>query len=63
MTTKPILSPDFTMEDIRRLRTYEAEVMSKMTSKERIAYIEAGANKAIKLMADRKADRKPEEVK
>ena len=43
MIEKPILSPEFSVEDIRKLRTYTAEVMKNMTTEEIIAYIEEGA--------------------
>ena len=35
---KPILSPDFTIEDIHKLREYNYFVTKDMTSQERIDY-------------------------
>lgn len=35
---KPILSPDFTIEDIHKLREYNYEMTKHMTDKERIDY-------------------------
>ena len=43
MIEKPILSPEFSVEDIRKLRTYMAAEMENMTREERLAYIEEGA--------------------
>ena len=40
---KPILSPDFTIEDIHRLREYNYEMTKNMTEQERLDYYtEAG---------------------
>lgn len=35
---KPILSPNFTIEDIHRLREYNYEMTKNMTDKERMDY-------------------------
>lgn len=35
---KPILSPDFTIEDIHKLREYNYELTKNMTDKERMDY-------------------------
>ena len=35
---KPILSPDFTIEDIHKLREYNYEITKDMTDKERMDY-------------------------
>jgi len=48
MIEKPILSPDFSVEDIRKLRTYTAEIMKNMTFEERQAYTEKGAEETRK---------------
>jgi len=48
MKPEPVISPDFTMEDIRKLRDYDAEVMENMTSKERLEYIKKDAEKVRK---------------
>lgn len=38
MVEEPILSPDFTLEDIRKLRDYDYEMTKNMTDEEKIAY-------------------------
>lgn len=38
MVEEPILSPDFTLEDIRKLRDYDYEMTKDMTDEEKIAY-------------------------
>jgi hypothetical protein len=35
---KPILSPNFTIEDIHKLREYNYEITKNMTDKERMDY-------------------------
>jgi predicted alpha/beta superfamily hydrolase len=45
MIEKPVLSPSFSVEDIRKLRTYEAEVQKNMTREEIFAYIKEGADR------------------
>lgn len=35
---KPVLSPDFTIEDIHRLREYNYEMTKHMTDEERMDY-------------------------
>ncbi len=35
---KPILSPDFTIEDIHKVREYNYYLTKNMTNKEKIAY-------------------------
>jgi hypothetical protein len=44
---KPILSPDFTLEDIRKIRDYNAFLHESMTDEEYIAYRKEKARKAI----------------
>lgn len=40
---RPVLSPDFTIEDIHRLREYHYEITKHMSDKERMDYYnEAG---------------------
>jgi len=41
---KPILSPDFTMEDLHKLREYNSLSHIEMTTEELIADISKGAN-------------------
>lgn len=38
MVEKPIISPDFTIEDIHKIREYNYEVTKNMTDEEKIAY-------------------------
>lgn len=38
MMEKPVLSPDFTIEDIHKLREYNYEVTKHMTDEERMNY-------------------------
>lgn len=38
MVEEPVLSPDFTLEDIRKLRDYDYEMTKNMTDEEKIAY-------------------------
>ena len=38
---KPILSPDFTIEDIHKLREYNYEMTKHMTDEERMNYYNA----------------------
>jgi hypothetical protein len=40
---KPILSPDFTLEDIRKIRDYNAYLRTTMTGDEYIDYIKSEA--------------------
>ena len=47
---KPVLSPDFTMEDLYKLREYNSLRYSKMTSEEIIADIRKGAQKGLAKM-------------
>lgn len=39
---KPILSPDFTIEDIHKLREYNYEMTKHMTDEERMNYYNEG---------------------
>lgn len=54
MNNRPYVSPDFTMEDIRRIRTYNAERYEKMTHIEIIADMNANASKILKMLEERK---------
>ena len=38
MVTKPIISPDFMIEDIHKIREYNYEVTKNMSIEEKIAY-------------------------
>jgi len=53
------ISPDFTIEDIRKIRRYNYEVTKNMAPKERWAYYEESAEKARKRMRElKKASKK-----
>jgi uncharacterized membrane protein YdfJ with MMPL/SSD domain len=52
---KPILSPDFTLEDIRKIRNYNAFLRQNMTSQEYIDYINKKASVVEKEIEQRKA--------
>ena len=56
MIEKPVLSPEFSVEDIRKLRTYMAEVMKDMTTQEIIDYIEEGAKGIRQEIAEGRAE-------
>ncbi len=52
---KPYVSPDFNMDDIRRIRDYNSARHSTMTHKEIMDDIQKGANEMSKKLADYKA--------
>jgi hypothetical protein len=54
MLQSPVLSPDFSLEDIKKLRAYDAEMMKNMTAEERANYSREEANKVRKILADMK---------
>ena len=39
---KPVISPDFTIEDIQKIREYHYELTRDMTTQERINFYNAG---------------------
>jgi len=43
MNSKLEISPDFTLEDIRKIRDYNYEMSKNMTMQDRIAYYNTGA--------------------
>ena len=49
------LSPYFTVEDIHKVREYNYEMTKNMTKEDRWAYYEKGADRVLKLLAERKA--------
>ena len=51
MEPKLEISPDFTLEDIRKIRDYNYEMTKNMTSKEMIDYYNKGAEEAYARMA------------
>lgn len=52
---EPYVSPDFNMEDIRRIRDYNSARHAKMTHAEIIADNQKGAKEMLKKLAERKA--------
>ena len=55
--TKPIISKDFTIEDIHKIREYNHEVTKDMTFEDRKAYYEEGANEVLERIAKLKAEK------
>ena len=49
---RPVLSPDFTIEDIRKLRDYNSYRHSQMTAEEIMADTAKGANEVLKHIAE-----------
>lgn len=45
---KPVISPDFTIEDIHKIREYNYEVTKNMTIEEKIAYYNSAGMEAEK---------------
>lgn len=45
---KPNISPNFTIDDIHKIREYNYEMTKNMTSEERTSYYERGAAEATK---------------
>ena len=42
MIAKPVISPDFTIEDIHKIREYHYELTKDMTVQEKIAFYNEG---------------------
>lgn len=55
---EPYVSPDFNMEDIRRIRDYNSARHAKMTHAEIIEDNRKGAEEMLKKLAERKAKTK-----
>ena len=55
---KPVLSPDFTIEDIHKIREYNYEVTKNMTVEEKIEYYNNSGMEAEKEIQRRKASKK-----
>jgi len=51
---KPVLSADFTLEDIRKLRDYNSYKHNQMTKDEIIRDIQEGASKTLEYLEKRK---------
>ncbi len=54
MIAKLIISPDFTMEDIYKIREYHYELTKDMTTQERINFYNEGGRGFLKEMEERK---------
>ena len=52
---KPIISPDFTIEDIHKIRGYNYEVTKNMTMEEKITYYNTAGLEAEEEIQRRKA--------
>lgn len=55
---KPVLSPNFTVEDIRKLRNYNHERRMKMTPAELSRDIQEGAKEGYRILAELKKAKK-----
>ena len=51
---KLILSPDFTIEDIHKIREYHYELTKDMTTQEKIDFYNEGGRALLKEMEERK---------
>ncbi len=54
---KPILSPDFTIEDIHKLREYNYEMTKNMSRQERQSYYNDAGMEVHKMLQERKAQK------
>ena len=61
MVAKPDISPDFTIEDIRKIQEYYYELTKDMTLQERLDFYNEGAKVVLKEMEERKAQRSQKE--
>jgi len=52
MIAKPIISPDFTIEDIHKIREYHYELTKDMTTQERINFYNEGGRAFLKEMEE-----------
>lgn len=54
MIDKPAISPDFTIEDIHKIREYHYELTKDMTTQERIDFYNEGGRAFLREMEERK---------
>lgn len=54
MVTMPDISPDFTIEDIHKIREYHYELTKDMTTQEKIKFYNEGGRAFLKKMEERK---------
>ena len=59
---KPILSPDFTIDDIHKLREYNYHVTKDMTIHEKMEYYNAGGRAFLKEIEEERMRRKQESL-
>ena len=57
MNSKLEISPNFTIDDIHKIREYHYEITKNMTTDEWCAYFNNTANRVLKEMAERKAEK------
>lgn len=56
MVTKPVISPDFTIEDIHKIREYHYELTKDMSIQERINFYNEGGRAFLKEMKEKNAE-------
>ena len=54
MITKPVISPNFTIEDVHKIREYHYELTKDMTSQERINFYNECGRAFLKEIQERK---------
>ena len=54
MVTKPVISPNFTIEDIHKIREYHYELTKDLTTQERINFYNEGGRAFLEQMEKRK---------
>ena len=54
MIAKPVISPDFTIEYIHKIREYRYEITKDMTTQERINFYNEGGRAFIREMEERR---------
>lgn len=54
MFAEPIISPDFTIEDIHKIREYHYEITKEMTMQEKMDFYNEGGRAFLKEMEVRK---------
>ena len=62
MKSEPKISPNFTIEDIHKIREYNYEMTKHMTTEELSAYYERGAKKAFKRMSELKEEKRKKHI-
>lgn len=53
MVTKPIISPEFTIDDIHKIREYHYELTKDMTLQEKIDFYNEGGKAFLREMEER----------